>query len=277
MLRLLATGSHGLLGSNILPILERYYTVTALDIEEWDITDRDAGNRMIREYKPDIILNLAAYTNVDGCEDCLSLADRVNADAAGIVSDLCVRHDVKLVHISTDYVFDGEKDSPYTEEDVPNPASVYGLSKLSGERKVLNACPSAIVVRTQWLYGHGGVNFISKVTAIARERGVAEVVDDQRGSPTYTKDLAEPIRALIEKNTAGIYHVANSDSCTWFEFAREVFDRLKIEAQLSPITSVHLNRKAKRPRYSVFDCSKLTRDTGFRMRPWQEALQDYLG
>ncbi|OPY77777.1 MAG: dTDP-4-dehydrorhamnose reductase [Syntrophorhabdus sp. PtaU1.Bin153] len=277
MLRLLATGSHGLLGSNILSILERYYTVTALDIEEWDITDRDAGNRTIEEHNPDIVLNLAAYTNVDGCEDCLSLADRVNAEAAGIVADLCARRNIKLVHISTDYVFDGEKDSPYTEQDVPNPASVYGLSKLSGERKVLDRCPSAIVVRTQWLYGHGGVNFISKVIQIAREKGVVEVVDDQRGSPTYTKDLAEPIRALIEKNAAGVYHVANSGSCTWFEFAREVFDRLKIEVELRPITSINLDRKAKRPRYSVFDCSKLARDTGFHMRPWPEALLDYLG
>lgn len=276
-MKLLCTGSHGLLATNTLSILERYFTLIPLDIEEWDITDRDAGERTIREYRPDVILNLAAYTNVDECEDCLSLADRVNAEGAGLVAELCSAHNIKLVHISTDYVFDGEKGAPYTEEDGPNPNSVYGASKLLGERKVLAACPSATIIRTQWLYGHGGVNFISKVTQIARERGAVEVVDDQRGAPTYAKDLAEPVRALIEKNRSGIYHVANAGSCTWFEFAREIFRRLNIDAEVRPITSENLNRKAKRPRYSVFSCEKLFADTGLRMRTWQEALYDYLG
>jgi dTDP-4-dehydrorhamnose reductase len=276
-LKLLSTGSHGLLGTNILPILERSFTITPYDIEEWDITDRDAGERAIQEIRPDIILNLAAYTSVDDCEDCLSLADRVNAEGAGIVADLCRKHNIKLVHISTDYVFDGENDTPYTEDDMPNPASVYGLSKLSGEKKVLANCPDAIIIRTQWLYGHGGVNFITKITQIAREQGVAEVVNDQRGCPTYTKDLAGPIRLLIEKNRSGIYHVADAGSCTWFEFAQEIFSSLYIDVALRPITSQQLNRKAKRPRYSVFDCSKLFRATGHPMRTWQDALHDYLG
>jgi dTDP-4-dehydrorhamnose reductase len=276
-LKLLSTGSHGLLGTNILPILERSFTIIPYDVEEWDITDRDAGERAIQDIRPDIILNLAAYTNVDDCEDCLSLADRVNAEGAGIVADLCRKHNIKLVHISTDYVFDGENDTPYTENDMPNPASVYGLSKLSGEKKVLTNCPDAIIIRTQWLYGHGGVNFITKITQIVREQGVAEVVNDQRGCPTYTKDLAEPVRLLIEKNRSGIYHVADADSCTWFEFAQEIFSTLRIDVALRPITSQQLNRKAKRPRYSVFDCSKLFRDTGYSMRTWQDALHDYLG
>jgi dTDP-4-dehydrorhamnose reductase len=276
-LKLLSTGSHGLLGTNILPILERSFTVIPYDVEEWDITDRDAGERTITEIRPNIILNLAAYTNVDDCEDCLSLADRVNAEGAGIVADLCRKHNIKLVHISTDYVFDGEKDMPYTEDDIPGPASVYGLSKLSGERKVLANCPDAIIVRTQWLYGQSGVNFITKITQIAREQGMVEVVDDQRGCPTYTKDLAEPIRLLIEQNRSGIYHIANAGSCTWFGFAQEIFSRLHIDVALRPITSERLNRKAKRPRYSVFDCSKLSRDTGHYMRNWQDALHEYLG
>lgn len=276
-MKLLVTGSHGLLGTNILPTLARFFTVIPYDIEEWDITDRGAGERALRDIHPDAVLNLAAYTNVDDCEDCLSLADRINAEGAGIVAELCHASGIKLVHISTDYVFDGEKDSPYTESDQPNPASVYGTSKLSGEKKVLSACPEAIIVRTQWLYGHGGVNFISKITQIAREKGSVEVVNDQEGCPTYTKDLAEPIRLLLEKNLSGIYHVANGGSCTWFEFAQEIFRRLHIEVSLKPITSRQLNRKARRPRYSVFDCSKLMRDTGHSMRHWKEALFDYLG
>jgi dTDP-4-dehydrorhamnose reductase len=275
--KLLATGSHGLLGTNILPILERSFTVIPYDIEEWDITDRGAGDRVIEEISPQVILNLAAYTNVDDCEDCLSLADRVNAEGAGIIASLCKEHNIKLIHISTDYVFDGEKDSPYTEDDTPNPASVYGFSKLSGEQKVLANCPDATIIRTQWLYGHGGINFISKITKIARENGKAEVVNDQAGCPTYAKDLAEPIRLLIEKKKSGIYHVANAGSCTWFDFAREIFSNLHIDATLKPITSQQLNRKAKRPRYSVFDCMKLFRETGHLMRSWQEALREYLG
>jgi dTDP-4-dehydrorhamnose reductase len=163
------------------------------------------------------------------------------------------------------------------EDDEPNPASVYGLSKLSGEKKILANCPDATIVRTQWLYGHGGVNFITKVIQIAKERGAAEVVNDQRGCPTYTKDLADPIRLLIEQNRSGIYNVANAGSCTWFDFAQEIFSSLNIDVALKPITSEQLNRKAKRPRYSVFDCSKLYRDTGHLMRTWQDALHDYLG
>lgn len=275
-MKILTTGSHGLLGTNILPVLERSFTVIPYDIEEWDITDRDAGERTIRDIRPDVILNLAAYTNVDECEDCLSLADRVNAEAPGIIAKLCSDHNIKFVHISTDYVFDGEKETPYKEDDETNPTSVYGLSKLSGEKKVLANCPDAIIIRTQWLYGHGGINFITKITKIAREQGVAEVVNDQRGCPTYAKDIADPILLLIEKNRSGIYHVANAGSCTWFDFAREIFSCLHIDVVLKPITSEQLNRKANRPRNSVFDCSRLFRDTGHRMRTWQDALHDYL-
>ncbi|MDI9558880.1 MAG: dTDP-4-dehydrorhamnose reductase [Pseudomonadota bacterium] len=275
-MKILTTGSHGLLGTNILPVLERSFTVIPYDIEEWDITDRDAGERTIRDIRPDVILNLAAYTNVDECEDCLSLADRVNAEAPGIMAKLCSDHNIKFVHISTDYVFDGEKETPYKEDDETNPTSVYGLSKLSGEKKVLANCPDAIIIRTQWLYGHGGINFITKITKIAREQGVAEVVNDQRGCPTYAKDIADPILLLIEKNRSGIYHVANAGSCTWFDFAREIFSCLHIDVVLKPITSEQLNRKANRPRNSVFDCSRLFRDTGHRMRTWQDALHDYL-
>ena len=275
-MKILTTGSHGLLGTNILPVLERSFTVIPYDIEEWDITDRDAGERTIRDIRPDVILNLAAYTNVDECEDCLSLAYRVNAEAPGIMAKLCSDHNIKFVHISTDYVFDGEKETPYKEDDETNPTSVYGLSKLSGEKKVLANCPDAIIIRTQWLYGHGGINFITKITKIAREQGVAEVVNDQRGCPTYAKDIADPILLLIEKNRSGIYHVANAGSCTWFDFAREIFSCLHIDVVLKPITSEQLNRKANRPRNSVFDCSRLFRDTGHRMRTWQDALHDYL-
>lgn len=275
-MKLLVAGSHGLVGTNILPILEQSFDVVPLDIEEWDITDRSAGEYTIRKYSPHALLNLAAFTNVDGCEDQQAAAQNINGDGAGVVAELCGRFNIKLIHMSTDYVFDGNKDRPYTEEDSPNPLSVYGKTKLSGEEKAMEYCPASVIIRAQWLYGRGGENFITKITKIAREKGVAEVVDDQRGSPTYAKDLAEPLRILIEKGGSGIYHVANNGSCTWFEFAQEIFARLKLEVELKPTTSRQLNRKAERPKYSVFDCSKIQRDTHVVMRSWQEALQDYL-
>lgn len=276
-MKLLIAGGRGLLGNNILPILNNHFDTISLDIEEWDITDRDAGKSIIEQYRPDVLLNLAAMTDVDGCEDRRELAQKVNEEGAGIVAELCREYKIRLVHISTDYVFDGEKTSPYTEDDVPNPKSVYGMTKLSGEKRVIEKHPSPLIIRAQWLYGNGGENFITKVVRIAKERGVVEVVDDQRGTPTYAKDIGEPLKRLIEKAKTGIYHITNSGSCTWFEFAGEIFSQLKLDVQLKPTTSLKLNRKAKRPAYSVFDCTKVQRETGITMRTWQEALQEYLG
>ncbi len=214
-MKILTTGSHGLLGTNILPVLERSFTVIPYDIEEWDITDRDAGERTIRDIRPDVILNLAAYTNVDECEDCLSLADRVNAEAPGIMAKLCSDHNIKFVHISTDYVFDGEKETPYREDDETNPTSVYGPSASQGKKCLAN-CPDATIIRTQWLYGHGGINFITKIIKIAREQGVAEVVNDQRGCPTYATYYADPIPAS-DRKTGHVSTMWQMCLCTWFD------------------------------------------------------------
>ena len=154
--------------------------------------------------------------------------------------------------------------------------SVYGTTKLMGERAVLEKNPSSLIIRAQWLYGKGGENFITKVVKIAKQSGTLRVVNDQRGSPTYAKDLAEPLIALIEKGKTGIYHLANSGSCTWFDFAGEIFTLLKMDVSIIPISSDELERKAQRPSYSVFDMWKFQKDTGLKMRPWQEALREYL-
>lgn len=276
-MRLLVTGSHGLVGTNIIPTLGHHFDVIPLDIEEWDINNTRQGEDTIRHHKPDVILNLAAFTDVDGCEDDPELAHRVNGEGPGIVAGLCHRCGVKLVHFSTDYIFDGEKGSPYVEEDLPNPQSVHDMSKLAGERNVLARHPSSLIIRAQWLYGKGGESFITKVARIAKDNGAAKVVDDQRGAPTYALDLAEPLRVLIKRDGSGIYHVANSGACTWFEFAREIFSCLHMDVRLEPTTSTALARKAKRPAYSVFDCTRMQRDTSITMRYWQEALRDYLG
>ena len=276
MKRIILLGGKGLLGTNIAPILDKTFDLTICDIDTWDITDRASGEHYIEQYNPDVLINLAAMTVVDGCEDKRELAERVNGYGAGVLADLCRDHSIHFVHISTDYVFDGTKTLPYKENDIPNPVSVYGITKLMGERAVMEKNPSSLIIRAQGLYGNGGENFITKVVKIAKQSGTLRVVNDQRGSPTYAKDLAEPLIALMEKGKTGIYHLANSGSCTWFEFAGEIFRLLEIDTAIIPISSAELERKAPRPSYSVFDMWKYQKDTGLKMRPWQEALREYL-
>jgi dTDP-4-dehydrorhamnose reductase len=275
-MKALIIGGKGLLGANIAPILDKTFDLTICDIDTWDITDRASGEGHIEQYRPDVLINLAAITDVDGCEDKRELAERVNGYGAGVIADLSREHNIRFVHISTDYVFDGTKALPYKENDPPNPISVYGATKLMGERAVMANNPSSLIIRAQWLYGKGGENFITKVVKIAKQSGTLRVVNDQRGSPTYAKDLAGPLIALIEKGKTGIYHLANSGSSTWFEFAGEIFRLLEIDTAIIPISSDDLERKAKRPAYSVFDMWKFQKDTGLKMRPWQEALREYL-
>lgn len=275
-MKILITGSDGLIGSNLITYLGARFEVIPAVEREWDILDQSVGERIVGRAKPHVLINLAAITNVDGCEDTPELAYRVNARGVAVLAEVCRKHAVKLLHFSTDYVFDGTKAASYTEEDPPNPLSVYGKSKLLGEREILRLLPSALIIRTEWIYGDGGENFITKVCRIAREQGRVEVVDDQRGTPTYAADLARPLEALITAGRSGIYHVTNSGSCTWFEFAREIFSTLHMEVTCVPMNSTQIQRKAKRPANSVLDCSKLQKETGLALRPWQDALREYL-
>jgi dTDP-4-dehydrorhamnose reductase len=275
-MKLLLAGGRGLAGRNMAPFLRDRFDLTILDIEDWDITDRSQGEEVLDRLRPQVLVNLAAFTDVDGCEARQEIAAIVNGEAPGILASLCRSRGAGFVQFSTDYVFDGEKKTPYREDDPTCPLSVYGATKLAGEKAVLANHPGAVILRTQWLYGDGGENFISKVTRTAREQGSVQVVDDQRGSPTYARDLARPLAALIEGGHSGIYHVANSGDCTWFQLAREAFSLLGISAEILPVLSSALNRKAKRPAYSVFDLSRLQRETGLTMRPWQQALREYL-
>lgn len=275
-MKILVTGSDGLVGSNILPFLRQRFEVIPAYEKDWDIADMRAGEEVLTRERPDVLLNLAAITNVDGCEDNPEQAFRVNGEAPGTLARLCSRFNIKLVHFSTDYVFDGLKAGPYREDDPTNPLSVYGRSKLLGEKNVLELARSALVIRTEWIYGQGGESFITKVLKIARETGRSQVVDDQWGTPTYAKDLGPASAALIEGNKTGVYHVTNSGSCTWFGFARKIFSLLGIDAICEPIASERLIRKAKRPVNSVLDCSKLRTDTNLLMRHWETALQEYL-
>ncbi len=275
-MKVLISGGKGLLAGSILPFLGERFDLAVYDIDEWDITSVSSGKGLMDQHHPDVVLNLAAMTDVDGCEDRAELAQRVNAEGAGTVAALCAAAGARLVHISTDYVFDGTKGSPYREDDEPGPASVYGRTKLAGERMVLERLPGAAVIRTQWLYGKGGRNFVDTIAKLARQHGQVRVVDDQRGSPTWARDLAVPIVSVIEKGLSGIYHVSNSGSCTWFELAKAIFSILNMDVETNPISSGELGRKAARPASSVFDLSKFEGATGIRMRGWLDALREYL-
>lgn len=275
-MKILVTGSDGLIGKNILPALREEFEVIPFVESQWDITDRKRGEEIIRRVGPDVLINLAAITDVDGCEDREELAFRVNGEGAGILATICAGQGVDMVHFSTDYVFDGRKKSPYTEEDPTNPLSVYGKSKLLGEQKVISNHPGSLIVRTEWIYGDGGESFVTKVVKAVRDRGTVDVVNDQTGTPTYAKDLARPVAALTKNGSRGIYHVTNEGSCTWHGFASLVFSFLGLDVVCRPITSDRLTRKAVRPSYSVLDCGKMRTDANLRMRSWQEAAEEYL-
>ena len=270
---ILVVGSKGMLGQELMGLFGS--AARGVDVEDIDITDLSSVQRVLVTLKPRMVVNVAAYTDVDGCETDAELALQVNGEGVAHLAMISKEIGAKLVQVSTDYVFDGGKDSPYLEDDAPAPLGVYGESKLAGE---MNAKfnPDHLVVRTQWLYGHAGKNFVETMLRLAGERKELDVVDDQIGSPTWTYDLALAIKALIDKGCSGTYHAANSGFVSWNGFAREIFRQAGIEVTVNPMSTEKLERPAKRPLNSKLDCSKLTEDTGFVPEPWQEALKRYL-
>jgi dTDP-4-dehydrorhamnose reductase len=275
-MRMLITGSDGLMGTNILPYLGSQFEVIPSVESEWDIRSPEQSELIIRDSRPDVLLNLAAMTDVDGCEDRQEAAFLVNGEAPGMLAEICSRHGVHMIQVSTDYVFDGKKGSPYTEEDATNPLSVYGRSKKRGEERVLANLTTATIIRTEWIYGNGGANFITKVVKAACSKGSVKVVDDQTGAPTHARDLGRPVAEAARRRLQGVYHVTNSGSCTWYGFAKHIFSFLRMDVPCSPVSSDAYGSKAARPAYSVLDCAKIEAHTGVHMRSWQEALEEYL-
>lgn len=244
-----------------------------------DITDREQIAGVIKKAKPDIVVHTAAWTDVDGCELDRKKAYRINAEGAENVARACRTAGAKLIYISTDFVFDGKKKSPYKETDKTNPLSVYADSKLKGEAAVKNRLKEYFILRTSWLYGRHGKNFVDTIVSKAESAGgVLKVVDDQVGSPTYTVDLAKAIRSLLDRIVTGygVYHISNSGSVSWYEYAKAILKLSGIKAKVAPISSKELDRPAKRPVMSVLDNAKFTGFTGYRMRRWEEALREYL-
>jgi dTDP-4-dehydrorhamnose reductase len=270
---ILVIGANGMLGHDLMDALEG--DVRGLDLPDIDITSLESVRRVLLTLKPKIIINAAAYTDVDGCEANIDQAMEVNGEGVGLLALTAREIGAKLVQISTDYVFDGRKGTPYLEDDPVGPLSVYGESKLAGELNAAMA-PEFLIVRTQWLYGIHGKNFVETMLRLAGEKSELSVVDDQIGSPTWSYDLALTIKALLEKGCVGTYHAANSGYCSWNEFARAIFEEQGLTVAVNGMTTQELNRPANRPLYSTLGCSKLERDTGCRLQGWREALRDYL-
>ena len=251
--------------------------VVGWDMEEIDIQKEGDTVLKIEKLQPDIVIHIAAYTDVDGCESNEGKALAVNAEGTKYVALAVSRCQAKMVYLSTDYVFDGNKREPYLESDIPHPLNVYGRSKLQGERYVQELVKKALIIRTQWLYGRYGRNFVTAILQQAKEKGVLSIVNDQMGSPTYTTDLAKAISVLIQFDAQGIYHVANGDLCTWYTFGQAILELSGMDkVRVIPISSMELRRRATRPSYSVLNCQKLKKETGLALRPWSEALRDYL-
>ena len=293
-MKILLLGHKGMLGSDLLARLSSEHDVIGMDKEEIDVTSAVECNKAIHEAEPGIVINAAAYTNVDACESNREECFAVNADAVKNICKACRNKKIKIVHFSTDYVFDGTAREPYKEDDPCNPINVYGESKLAGEHYLQSLSAEYLLIRTSWLFGRRGNNFVKAILEKAKAKtyiaetmekahakptkpSILEVVEDQIGSPTYTKDLAAAAALLIEKNAQGIYHVTNRGNCNWYQFAVKIlkeagFDKIEVK----PIKSEQLQRPAKRPSYSVLSKEKFIQTTGKSMQPWQLALQDYL-
>jgi dTDP-4-dehydrorhamnose reductase len=306
--KILIIGSSGMLGIDLSQELCHDYEIFGADVVrrssftvrgfyKLDITKKQNVPAVIRNLGPDIVIHAAAWTDVDGCELDPKKAYRINSVGTKNVALACKAMGTTLIYISTDFVFDGRRKNPYKETDRTGPLSVYADSKLKGELAIKKALKKYFILRTGWLYGKHGKNFVDTIIAKTKKEKVLKVVDDQVGSPTYTKDLAKAIHVLLDKvfvqrtaysvqrkNTQyavrstqyGIYHISNSGGVSWYDYAREILKLVKSQTKVVPISSKELGRPAKRPRMSVLDNSKFIKFTGHKMRNWQEALKDYV-
>ena len=279
-MRIVIIGATGQLGTDLVEILSREDLIlfTRSDL---DIRGAVQVRQALVHAKPDIVINTAAFNRVDDCEDDPVEAFAVNAYGARNLALVCADLDRPLMHLSTDYVFGGEKATPYLEDDAPNPLSVYGVSKLGGEYFVRNLCPKHFVVRTSGLYGKAGSrgkggNFVETMLRLAGEGKPIRVVDDQVLTPTYTRDLATTLAGLAQTNAYGVYHITSRGQCSWYDFAAKIFLFLGLKAELTPTTAKEFGAKASRPAYSVLAQTKLEPLGIGNLPTWEDALRRYL-
>lgn len=277
-MKVLVTGVKGQLGYDVVnELTKRGHEAVGVDVDEMDITDGDACRQVITEANPDAVIHCAAYTAVDAAEDNVDLCRRVNADGTRNIALVCRDLDIKMVYISTDYVFDGQGTRPWEPDDARDPLNVYGVTKCEGEMAVEELVKKFFIVRIAWVFGVNGKNFIRTMLRLGEEKGVVSVVDDQIGSPTYTYDLARLLVDMTESEHYGRYHATNEGFCSWYEFACEIFKQAGMaEVKVTPVDSSQFPAKAKRPMNSRMDKSKLAAN-GFEPLPaWQDALNRYL-
>lgn len=282
-MRVLVTGSAGQLGQDLVLLLQKQgHEVLGCDRAEMDITDLDQCIEIISGFRPDAVIHCAAHTAVDAAETDIDAAYVINATGSRNVALAAERAGAKLVYISTDYVFDGMGTQPYHEYDNTDPKSIYGKSKRAGEILVQSLSSKFFIVRTSWVYGKYGNNFVKTMLKLGQEKPLLQVVNDQTGSPTYTVDLANFLLELIQTEKYGVYHASNSEFCTWYEFTQAIFAEaeellgLKFTAKLEPCATEQFPRPAPRPRYSVMEHLSI-RTNGFQdIRPWREGLRDFL-
>lgn len=276
-LKVLVTGANGQLGRSLRDISASHpgMEFVFLSREDMPIHHYEGMRNVFSAVRPDVLVNCAAYTAVDKAESEKELAMLVNAEAPGVLAAICRESGCRFIHISTDYVFDGKGHSPYREEDPTAPASVYGLSKREGETNTMEANPDSVVIRTSWVYSEHGKNFVKTMMRLMREHGRVGVVNDQYGSPTYARDLAECILQIVESGQwqPGIYHYSNEGDITWHDFAVAICEIIGSDCTVDPITTDQYPTPAPRPAYSVLSKDKIQRNFGIRLLPWRQSLE----
>lgn len=266
-----------MLGTDLMEVFGTYHQVMGLSRAEFDITNPEQCRARIGDFGPDAIINAAALTRVDYCESHEQEAFSANADGARNLAEAASAAGSILVHYSTDYIFDGRKTDPYVEEDLPNPQSVYGKSKLRGEELVRAVSPNHLILRTSWVFGRNGKNFIRTILGAGREQRTLRVVHDQRGSPSYTRDLASQTQRMLLAGCRGVYHLTNSGSCTWYELATAALAWAGLsEVEVLPVTTAEYPLPTPRPANSVLANARLQREGLQVMRSWQEAAREYV-
>ncbi len=275
MMRVTLFGASGLLGQDLVQEL-RAEQLTALSSKDADLRDRARIREVIRDSRPDWVVLAAAYTDVDGCESNRDLAFAVNCDGAVNVAEAAREAGSRVMFLSTDYVFDGSKKSPYQTSDTRKPINVYGETKARAEERLLEILPEVCIARTSWLFGHGGKCFPATILKLASTRPEISVVNDQRGSPTFTHDLASALVQLCHASAHGIVHVTNAGDCTWYEFATEIVRESGLPTTVKPVATAEFPRPARRPAYSVLSPDSL-HAYNVRMPEWRDALRRYLG
>lgn len=275
-MKVLIIGSEGMLGHDLVNVLGVENEISTTTIDTLDITDIHKTIETVKEINPDVVVHAAAFTDVDLSESKPDLAYKVNTIGTRNVAVACKEADSALVYISTDYVFDGTKGNPYYEYDQTNPLSVYGKTKYLGEVYIRDVLNKFYIVRTSWLYGFHGPNFVTTMLNLTKNNNVISVVNDQIGSPTYTVDLSKAIAQLIKKPAYGIYHITNSDYCSWYEYAREIFEIAGSDVEVKPVSTEEFPRPAPRPKYSVLKNYNWKMEGFPEIRSYKDALKDYM-